>query len=326
MTTLDTQVTEAMAALADQAPTDAGLLARVQVRTQRRERARRVQWGVASVGLAAVAAAAAVALPGAGSAGLEYGATSPDAFFESGADLAVRFPFTLGTLPRGVDANDISVYRDDELLTATWTYPPPNDSVALELLVGQRPLPTDGDPISRSETVTVRGHAGELTCSDLTCALRWREAAGQWLRLSGAGMTDDDVASLKAVAEGLQRLEYVRRPTGVLAGVVPRGCGLRGAGDSFLQLTGGPTCNRVSAQTYTGTSRTDRPGGRSVVIDGRPGLLSTYGEPGSLLAPLSYRVTLDLGDGRALEVMVPQGTGWDEPLLRYFIEHLTVKG
>ncbi|HTL24529.1 MAG TPA: hypothetical protein VL281_10910, partial [Mycobacteriales bacterium] len=102
MSTLEQDLADVMAAFAEGAPDDLGLLSRVQAGSRRRTRNRRIGAAVALGGLAAAVAVVAVGPVSVPRAQNRY--ADPTGFLVDSRDLQLSFPLTPSYLPPGLDA------------------------------------------------------------------------------------------------------------------------------------------------------------------------------------------------------------------------------
>jgi len=311
-------------AVADEAPHDLGLLSRVQVRSRRRARVRRI--GALSGVAAAVAlvVAGVTLLPGGARSSVRY-TTPPDEFFMSGKALDLRFPWVVQGLPNGLTQDEVVLGRTVDTTSATWTRGGSGGEVALSITTGPRDLHGMLDQPTKVTAVTVRNHDdGRLACRPGTCELSWQERPGEWLDVyRDLGTAADASIPTLTVAAHLVRHEVVRHQALVM-GAVPVGCRIGFVDAHSTLLTGSGVCERAAAVVYTGTIPTNLHG-KAVDIAGHQGILLTQrGVLGNASDQKAFRAELHLDRGRVLEVLVPADHGWNEQLLRYFVEHLTL--
>ena len=320
MSTLEQDLRTTFAAVADEAPLDTGLLSRVSVRARRRTRTRWVA-AVAGVAGAAVLVVAVAALGGGKPSSLDY-AHDPATFFQDGSSLEIREPYVL-QVPAALTARRLDGTPDGFVLD--WRTPAGARSAALTMSVSSR-VGNDQDVDSSqgavtTETTTVRGHQASLRCNPYSCVVAWREAPSVFISVLYQPAAPADRRDVVAIASTLRKQPVVATQHVVLARV-PKGCRLAEVFPNATILTGSRDCQHVYASVLT--SKTFTINGKSIQVDGRDAVLGSYGVAGDPLAPLSYRLQVELADGRVLEVMAPKQSGWDESLLVEFARSVHV--
>lgn len=306
MSALEEDLTSMMTTYADGAPHDFGLLSRVQAQSARRTRARRLGVVATAAGLAGVLVVASQLTPSHRSS-LSV-ATDPSAFFTSGTELEIRFPFTVPSPPPG---NKLITAGEGQV-TLSYT----SNDTSLEVSVGRHPVVTPLEAPANRSTATVHGRPATVDCAPGVCHVSWRAATGEnvLLSLRDYGASAPRPAALGRAQE-LQHREQVVRP--VLApGLVPKGCALAFADADSTLLYGEPQCD-VAVTLATATVRHR---GRPVTIAGYRGDYRDRGAVGSDMATPADLVELDLGSGRLLELRLPDGAPWNDSLLEAFVK------
>lgn len=315
MSALEQDLRATLAAVAEEAPSDLGLLSRVSSRALHRSRVRSIAAATAVAGGVA-AAVVAMSLHGGRSSTLDY-AHDPGSFFVAGPG-PVSFPLTPGYLPPGIEAQPAVLERTPA--GSSLTYWPQDGGVQGNLQVVVSASRPGVEPQRQSTTrptthtgVSVHGRPGVLSCdlAAITCRLTYQQGDGHWVRVDRAGDRAATVAGETiAVADGLR--DAPLQPTGQLrVGKAPRGCSVSRATALSIELSGRPDCRVraavVAALRYPGTAT--RYGGRRALV-----------QPSS--DPSLRSLIVEENADWSVAVAVPRS--WDRPLVDAFVAALAV--
>jgi hypothetical protein len=332
MSTLEQDLTQAMAAFAEGAPDDLGLLSRVQAGSRRRTRNRRI--GVA-VGIGALAAAVAVVAVGPVSvprAQNRY--ADPTGFLVDSRDLELRFPLTPTYLPPGQYSSPVleetGHYGSAEYLLG--------NSVRYQVYVNhaEHAFPSLGSP------TTVSGKPGTRACDANSCSVTWQRTSRMFVLVVVSPASPEAGVFAQQVADGLTDTPIVHHPRLVLGLTPKQGCllddpiGLRTSMNPVDLPDDAATCP-VAASLLTKEEAAQNGYhdgvGQPVHVGGYPGWLQqldpgineTRGDPTVVQRYAhQWQAVLELQDGRRLVVLTPRTGGWDRDELDRFVKAIIV--
>lgn len=234
----------------------------------------------------------------------------------AGQPTVPAFPYTADWLPAGLGLAMVG-FRGAVATLEHYS----NDRTRIAQLyveVGPgRPAEFSGEP------VTVRGAAGRwqpLPGTTCCATLTWQERPDRWVVVRASGVPRADVVRF---ADSLR--ERTNPPTqGLAFTVVPEGCPMdaAGRGHAAFRLPGAPSW--PDAPGYPTTSRDEDSAIEVRLGDKIPGAeqvgraVSVGNRPGRLLRGWDTRLTVDLGGGHLLEILVPhRATVSDADLIRF---------
>jgi hypothetical protein len=332
MSTLEQDLADVMAAFAEGAPDDLGLLTRVQAGSRRRTRNRRIG---AAVGIGALAAAVAVVAVGPVSvprAQNRY--ADPTGFLVDSRDLALRFPLTPSYLPPGLAPTPL-LEETGHFGTAEYLR---GDGARHQVYVShaERAYPADGSPTA------VSGRPATQKCDDNQCSLTWQRAPELFVMVVVTPATSDTAAIAHQVAEGLTDTPVVHRPLLVLGLTPAKGCVLNdpvGLSTSMnpIDLPDDAATCPVNASVHSKEEAAQAgfpdAAGERVTVGGYAGWLQerdpvvneTHGDAAvTPTASHQWLAVLELRDGRRLVVLTPRTGGWDREELDRFVRAIIV--
>ena len=333
MSTLEQDLTEAMAAFAEGAPDDLGLLSRVQAGSRRRTRNRRIG---AAVGIGALAAAVALVAVGPVSVSRAQNRyADPTGFLVDSRDLALRFPLTPTYLPPPGAYSSPLLEETGHYGTAHYMF---GTSVQYQVYVNHAEQPFD---VTGSPT-TVHGSPGTRRCDANSCAVTWQRAPGLFVEVLVSPVTADAPVFAQQVAAGLTDTPIVHRPRLVLGLTPKHGCvledpvGLRTSMNPIDLPEAAATCpvevSVLSPQEAAQNGYRDGVGQR-VHVGGYagwlqeldPGTNETRGDP-TVTQRYAHQwlAVLELQDGRRLVVLTPRTGGWNRTELDRFVKAVIV--